>query len=157
MIYVFDCSPLIVLFRHYYPDRFPSLWERFETLIADQKIISVREVYNEINSYGATDRLSGWAKDNKSFFSNPTEDELLFLPEIFKVEHFQSLIRKKELLLGKPVADPFVLAKAKITEGCVITEKRWKENSAKLPNVCKHFGVQYMDLEGFMQREDWTF
>lgn len=26
-VYVFDSGPLIDLFRHYYRDRFPSLWE----------------------------------------------------------------------------------------------------------------------------------
>ncbi len=31
MIYVFDSSPLIDLFRYYYPDRFPSLWENVTT------------------------------------------------------------------------------------------------------------------------------
>jgi hypothetical protein len=55
-VYVFDSSPLIILFRHYYPDRFPTLWENFESLKADNKIISVREVFNEISVYGKKKR-----------------------------------------------------------------------------------------------------
>ena len=32
MKYVFDTSPLSVLFRTYYQDRFPSLWNLFNEL-----------------------------------------------------------------------------------------------------------------------------
>lgn len=156
-MYVFDCSPLIILFKHFYPERFPTLWEKFESLIEDNKIVSVREVLNEIDTYGDTDRLTEWAKVNRKFFLQPTQEELLIVSEIFKVNHFQNLIRRKELLQGKPVADPFVAAKAKVFDGCVVTEERWKENSAQLPNVCEHFGIPCINLEEFMKREEWTF
>ena len=77
--------------------------------------------------------------------------------EIFKVTHYQAMIRKKERLKGKPVADPFVIAKAKVCNGWVVTREKWKENSAQIPNVCEHFGVPCMNLEGFMKKEGWTF
>ena len=157
MAYIFDTSPLIILFRHFYPRRFPSLWERFESMNEDNKIISVREVFNEINSYGNEDRLIEWAKTHKESFLRPNREELVFVREIFKVEHFQSLIRKKERLQGKPVADPFIISKAKILNGIVVTQEQWKKNSAKLPNVCEHFKVECIDLEIFMENENWTF
>ncbi|MCP4107393.1 MAG: DUF4411 family protein [Desulfobacteraceae bacterium] len=157
MAYIFDSSPLIILFRHFYPRRFPSLWERFESMIEENKIISVREVFNEINSYGNEDRLIEWARNHKEIFLKPNRDELLLVTEIFKVEHFQSLIRKKERLQGKPVADPFIIGKAKILNGTVVTQEQWKENSAKLPNVCERFEVECIDLETFMEKENWVF
>ena len=157
MVYIFDSSPLIVLFRHYYPSRFPSLWEKFESMIEDDKIISVREVANEINSYGNEDRLIEWARTHKEIFLKPNREELLFVTEIFKIEHFQTLIRKKERLQGKPVADPFIIGKAKIVKGIVVTQEQWKENSAKLPNVCEYFEVECIDLESFMEKKNWLF
>lgn len=157
MVYIFDSSPFIVLFRHFYPSRFPSLWEKFESMIEDEKIISVREVANEINSYGNEDRLIEWARNHKELFLKPNREELLFVTEIFKVEHFQTLIRKKERLQGKPVADPFIISKAKILKCTVVTQEQWKENSAKLPNVCEYFEIECIDLENFMENEDWTF
>ncbi|MBI5185090.1 MAG: DUF4411 family protein [Nitrospinae bacterium] len=60
MRYVFDSGALIDLFNNFYPERFPSLWEKFDRLVNDGTIISVREVYNEIGGYG--DRLSQWVK-----------------------------------------------------------------------------------------------
>ena len=156
MIYVFDSDAFINLFKHFYLNRFPSLWEKFDQLVKEGVIISVREVYNEIEERG--DRLSQWAKNNRHLFQQPSPEELAFVVEIFKVTHFQSLIRKKERLQGKPVADPFVIAKAKILNGCVITQELKKPNAAGIPNVCEYFNnIDCLNLEGFMERENWTF
>ncbi len=156
MIYVFDSSPLIVLFRHIYPDRFPSLWENFDALVSEQRIISVREVRNELGGHG--DRLSDWVKGHREVFPTPTTDQLNFVAEIFQVSHFQMLVRKKERLQGKPVADPFVIAKAQaLEEGCVVTQEVKKPNAARIPNVCEHFDIPCLNLEAFMENENWRF
>jgi len=155
MIYVFDSDSLIDLFRHFYLNRFPSLWERFDQLVKGEVIISVREVYNEIE--GRSDRLSQWAKNNRDFFQQPYPEELDFVVEIFKVPHFRYLISEKARLQGKPVADPLVIAKAQSLKGCVITQELKKPNAARIPNVCEHFRLDCSNLEGFMEREDWTF
>ena len=156
MKYVFDSGPLIDLFRHYYPQQFPSLCEKFHTLVSNEEIISVREVYNEIKS--REDALANWAKDQKDkFFSPSSVEELKFITEFFKVQHFQAMIRNKERLQGKPVADPFVIARAKILNCPVVSTEIFKDNAAKIPNVCEHFSIPYMNLEGFMRQEGWTF
>jgi len=156
MKYVFDSGPLIDLFRHYYPSRFLTLWGRFHALVLEDELISVKEVYNEINS--REDMLTSWAKKEKDkLFSRPTIEEFQFVREIFRVRHFQAMIRKKERLRGKPVADPFVIARAKVLDCQVVTTELFKDNSAKIPNVCKHFSVQCINLEGFMEQEGWTF
>lgn len=154
-MYVFDSGPLIDLFRHYYPERFPTLWENFNTLVDTGRLISVREVANEISS--RDDRLAEWAKDNKHIFPTPDVFELTTVAEIFKIRHFQDIIRKQERLQGKPVADPFVVAKAKQLGAHVVTTEKFTNNAAKLPNVCKQFGVNHVNLEEFMTLEGWAF
>ncbi len=155
MIYVFDSGPLIVMFRHFYPKQFPSLWINFDNMVAENRATAVREVLNELTGY--SDNLSEWAKAHKSFFPKPTSDELRFVTEIFKIKHFQTLIRKKERLQGTPVADPFVIAKAKVLHGCVVTMEKLKANAAKIPNVCERFDIPCMNLEKFMEKENWRF
>ncbi len=157
MIYVFDSSPFITLFRHYYPERFPTLWKKFERLVKGRNITSTREVYNEIERFGGEDRLAQWAKNNRSLFTEPVREELLFIADIFGVNHFQAMIRKKERLQGWPVADPFVVAKAKVARGRVVTQERYKKNSPNLPNVCEYFKIPWLDLEEFMKKENWRF
>ena len=156
MKYVFDSDSLINLFRHYYPERFPTLWEKFDALVSGGKLVSVKEVFNEIGS--RKDSLGTWAKEQKNIlFLESTVEELKFVSEIFQVQHFQAIIRKQERLKGKPVADPFVIARAKISGACVVTQEKKTENAAKIPNVCDHFGIRWINLEGFMKEENWTF
>lgn len=156
MKYVFDSDSLINLFRHYYPERFPTLWERFDALVSEGKLVSVKEVFNEIGS--GEDALAIWAKEQKNIlFLESTTEELKFVGEIFQVRHFQAMIRKQERLKGKPVADPFVIARAKLSGASVVTQEKKTENAARIPNVCDHFGIRCINLEGFMKEEDWTF
>ncbi len=156
MIYVFDSGPLIWMFRYYYPDRFPSLWKQFDVLIASQRIISVKEVLRELD--GQDDLLANWANDNKQIFQEPTQNEMIFIGRIFQIPHFQGLIRKQERLQGKPVADPFVIAKANaIQDGYVVTTEKYKENASQIPNVCRHFNIPCISLEQFMEKENWKF
>ena len=155
MIYVFDSSVLINLFRNYYRRIFPSLWQRFDDYVATGRIVSVREVLNEITD--REDTLAEWARGHRDIFFQPSIEELAFISEIFRVGHFQALVRNEERLKGKPVADPFVIAKARDIQGCVVADGLLKPNAARIPNVCEHFGVAWLSLEGFMERENWTF
>jgi len=158
MIYIFDTNCFIVLFNHFYLGRFPSLWEKFDELIVEKKIISVREVYNEIDAYWNRDsRLVQWAKDHREVFEQPSVKEMEFVQQIFSVRHFRNLIERKATLEGRPVADPFLVAKAKVENKMLVTQEELRENAAKIPNVCKYFNIQYTNLEGFMEKEEWQF
>jgi hypothetical protein len=157
MKYVFDSDVFINMFKYYYPKRFPSFWKRFHEYIDDGLICSVREVKNEIKNND--DELAMWTNKNSSIFYIPKNAELLFITEMFKVKngHFQQVISKRSQFKGAPVADPFVIAKAKVESLCVVTAEKYKENSAKIPNICEHFKIDCTDLEGFLEREDWIF
>jgi len=156
MIYVFDTSSFIVL-THYFPQRFPSFWEQFDEAVSQGAIISVREVYNELDAQISKKHLRDWLGSNKRIFLTPSKEETEFVAEIFAVPHFQYLVTQKQRLKGSPVADPFVIASAKINNGCVVTEEARKEDAARIPNVCHHFSIQCMNIEGFMRREGWQF
>lgn len=156
-MYVFDTNSLSVLFDNFYLDRFPSLWLKFDELLMGSGIISVREVYNEIIRRERDTRLEKWAKNHRELFVQPSVEEMQFVGQIFDAPHFRTLIRKKETLYGTPVADPFLIAKAKVDNRLLVTQENLKPNAAKIPNVCEHFGVAYTNLEGFMEREGWQF
>lgn len=156
MTYVFDTNAFIVI-GHYFPERFPSFWNIFNQYVSEKKIVSVREVYNELKDRGQRTHLIEWVKANKNIFLTPEPEEAAFVSDIFRVPHFRQMVSEKERLQGKPVADPFVIAAAKIKQGCVVTEESFKENAAKIPNVCKHFKVEWTNVEGFMKSEKWEF
>jgi hypothetical protein len=154
--FVFDTSSFRVL-RHYYPNRFPSVWGELEQLVTNGDLLSTREVLNELERFDDPGPLLAWARDHRDIFAIPTSDETQFVARIFHVQHFQTLIAQKSILTGRPVADPFVVAAAAVKGGIVVTQERFKENAAKIPNVCQHFGVPCIDLEEFMTSQSWNF
>ncbi|MHB1606988.1 MAG: PIN domain-containing protein [Leptospirales bacterium] len=156
MIYVFDTSSLRSL-QHFYPTVFVTIWNGLNSLVRQNSLISTREVWTELERQNVSADVLAWAKQNKQIFTLPDRDEQRFVAKIFQVPHFQSLIGERQRLTGMPVADPFVIACAKIKNGTVVTEERKKPNAAKIPNVCEHFKVRYIDLEGFMKEQGWTF
>ena len=156
MMYVLDSSSLIVC-GHYFPSRFPTFWLEFNALAQGGRIVSVREVRNELDNDATRQHLRDWIGQNKGMFPLPTPQETQFVARIFAVRHFQQLIGAKQRLKGQPVADPFVIACAHVRHGCVVTEESLKPNAARIPNVCDHFGVDCISLEELMEREKWSF
>ena len=156
MIYVFDTSSLRSL-QHFYPSVFRSIWDGLDVLIQQKNLISTREVWNEIERQNVSADVLAWAKQNKQIFTTPSAAELQFVAQIFQIKHFQNLIGEQQRLKGTPVADPFVIACAKIKGGTVVTEEQLKPQAAKIPNVCAHFNVPCIDLEKFMQQQAWAF
>jgi hypothetical protein len=101
--------------------------------------------------------LQQWTRNNLNFFEEPTEEEQLWVRKIFETQHFRYLISKQTLLAGRPCADPFIIAKAKVINGSVVTLEKIKPNAAKIPNICKTLNIECIDLETFMKRQCWQF
>jgi len=160
MIYVFDTSSISVL-KDYYFDTFKSFWDYFNTDIQSGNVVSVREVFKELEAgLNQVDRypwLWSWIKQNRQIFAIPDETQTKFIREIFQIKHFQTLIGMKQQLRGMPVADPFVIAYAYVLEGCVVTQEIEKPNASKIPNVCRHFGIECTNLEGYLSIKSWSF
>jgi len=157
LTYTFDTSSLSIVLHHYYPDRFPSFWDKFAEVTKGEALFSVREVWFELQDKFDGEELKRLEKYNKDFFAKPTEGELAFITQIYSVRNFQYNIEKKKMLKGGHLADPFIIAKAKALNGIVVTEEMFKKNAAKIPNICKYFGIECINLEGFLLKEDWKF
>lgn len=121
-------------------------------------VISTREVFNEIQKFNDREHVLDWTKRHKQMFITPSNLEMEFVSKIFAVRHFQQLISEKSRLRGSPVADPIVIAAAALIDGGkVVCQEKFKENAAKMSNICKHFGIPCTDLEGFLAEQDWQF
>ncbi len=156
MPFVFDTSSLIVI-SNYYPEHFETFWNLFEEAIKKSEVVSCREVLNELSTRVTPDWYLKWLKKNSKIFQIATSQEAEFVGEIFKVSHFQTLVGEKQRLKGSPVADPFVVAKAKIIKGTVLTQEAKKPNAAKIPNVCEHFSIPWTNVQGFLSAKKWKF
>ncbi|MHC4192534.1 MAG: DUF4411 family protein [Planctomycetota bacterium] len=95
---MFDTNALRSL-GFYYPNRFPTIWERINELADLGLLRSVKEVQREIESNCPSEHVLDWVKTHHHIFMRPTEEELRIISEIFQKEQFRGII--KEL----PVAD----------------------------------------------------
>ena len=156
MSYIFDTNAFSQLFHSYYRNRFPTLWAQFDELIKSGEITSTREVAREIERDRVV-ALRKWAKGQRDLFPAPNAAEAGFVRQIFAVPHFLQIIERKKLLKDGLNADPFVIVRAHDTGDTVVTLEGEPPNGAKIPNICRHFGIPCMSLEGFMEKENWTF
>ena len=156
MVYVFDTNCFIVI-GHYYPEQFPSFWEKFNQTVESDKIISVREVRRELDINAAEDHLIKWIKLHKNIFVTPSPAVMRLVNDIFSVPHFEASLPDRMRLGSTPFADPFVIAQAKAMNYCVVTQESEKPHAARIPNICGHFDVDWTNLQGFMERENWSF
>ena len=86
------------------------------------------------------------------------EEESRIMSDIFnKYPKFQDMVNKKSRLQGKPVADPFIVAKAIHIKGTVVSEESFQENGIKIPNLCKVKSIPCVKLKGFMEEHNWSF
>jgi hypothetical protein len=149
--YIFDSGPFIDL-KNYPGDVFTSLWENFTQMINDGEILSSSEVFRELEDYD--DEIAGWAKQNKNIFIKPTLEEQSEVQRI--LEKHPDLVKEEAILLGKPYADPFVIAQAKIHDCVLVHNEKFKPNAHKIPNVLS-FKVEEIMLFEFFRREKWKF
>ena len=143
--------------RNYFQDRFPSFWTKVDYYMEVGKIISVKEVYEELQLQIDSERYLDWITFRKDIFKKPSENETDFIPRILEVRNFANLIGIKQIKEGKHVADPFLIASAKINNACVVTEEKYKPNAPTIPNVCEYFKIECVNLEKFMIKENWKF
>lgn len=101
--YVIDSSALFDLKRNYPPATFPGVWDKFNKMCDKLKIISVREVYNEIKR--GSDWLLDWADKYEKIFLKPTLEEQNIL------DYLQNkYINFVDANSDRPTADPFIIA-----------------------------------------------
>jgi uncharacterized protein DUF4411 len=155
-IYVLDSGVFRVM-QNYYPAQFKTFWADLERLVSGGRVVSVEEVSKEIDRVVQEQHVLDWRDQHKGLFTPPTEAEMAIVADIFKVPQFLGLVKKRNRTQGLPVADPWVIAKAKVLGGCVVTTEVRAQNGAKIPNVCDHFGVDVTNPTGMFEQEGWKY
>ena len=155
MIYVFDTNTFSEM-SPYFPDVFKAFWSAFENAVAGGEVTSTREVFRELKN-GPQNQVFEWCGRNAFVFPAPDAQETAFVAKIFALPQFRQLIGQKQTLRGTPVADPFIIARAAVLGGTVVSEESPVKGKINIPAACGHFGLPCMKLGGFMRARGWTF
>ncbi len=149
--YCFDANAFIEPWTKYYsPELVPGYWRKIDQLAQAGRIICPTEVYNEITN--CDDGLARWIKDRKDLIVRPSTDVLLQnkVREILRL--FPKVIKVQK---SKSMADPWVVAQAIVDGAIVVTKEIHGANTdIKIPNVCDHFNVKYINDYAFALREN---
>lgn len=158
MRYCIDTSGLTNGWKNYSPDFLPDLWKDIEDLIDGGGLISAEEVLRELEVGG--DDLYQWALKRPVMFV-PSADigiqqavaQILSNPEHAKLIPLNST--------AKTIADPYVIATAKV-QGCtVISNERLQlspsPNKTKIPNVCQDLGITHLTFLEFIKAQGWIY
>jgi len=124
MIYIVDTCIFRNIFSHIYRSVIPEIWDSLEEMLYSGKIVSVKEVYMELELQFSKDgKVLPWLKNYKSSFKSATNNEATVVSQIYANRNFQNGVREKNIINGRPVADAFLVAKAKVVNGIVVTRE----------------------------------
>lgn len=179
--YIIDTSAVIALYRERYPRKvFSSLWANIDGLVQSRKLLTVNQVVSELELSRDGDGLeSVVARDNLEMFNwvahvvskiveidgKLADDVEAFGMELTTIH--RDWIEKHE------VADPFVIAAAKLFGGTVISDERGRHSrqvlerhkeadgvyprETKIPSICEIYDVPHVDLVEFFEAEGWRY
>lgn len=147
-IYSIDTGALIDLERLYSHETFPSVWNRFESIVTEGRVVAARAVRGELEFQ--KDYIWRWSKAYL-VFNDPDKEQLEVVSNI--VNNFPGLV---PLSKTSDVADPFVIALAKVKNHTVITTEIPDPNKHKIPGVCDDLDVPWVNLQRFFKTENWV-
>jgi hypothetical protein len=149
--YVIDTSALIRL-DPYYPDIFPSLWQGFEGLITEGRLVAPYEVFIEIGDKH-DDPWIRWVKKHKSMFIDKKD----LITKAKLIQHWHPGLTKPDD--PKTNADYFVIALAQYMGGgwSVVTDEGRRNKQLKIPNVCEKLKIPCLDIYRFFKKCNWKY
>jgi hypothetical protein len=150
MIYLLDSNTLIEAKNRYYGMNIcPGYWSWVLRSHGQGVLASIKTVGDELKR--GNDELALWAKHNAALFL-PVSDNATQTAFAQVAAHVASQAAQmkagalEEFLSG---ADPWLIAKAMtLPDSVVVTHEQFNlqmRRKFSIPNVCQHFGVQWMD------------
>jgi hypothetical protein len=144
LTYLLDTNTFIEAKNRYYRmPAFPGFWEWIDLQFASGQIQSIQMVFEEISRGG--DELSDWLKDRKSrFIDVDDEPTQAVFTEIAQCVVDHPDYTESNVANFLTVADPWLIAKAKILGATLVTHETMAPTGSKkvkIPNICRKFEV----------------
>lgn len=161
MSYLLDANTLIEAKNRYYQMRIcPGYWTWLARGKEARTIASVESVGAELRR--GNDELAAWAIAHSDLFMSESDEatQVAFGEIAVHVAAQSAAMRSGALDEFLGGADPWLIAKARVTGTAVVTHERLNlDNRRKflIPNVCQHFGVEFINTFDMLNRLDGRF
>lgn len=147
-VYCIDASSLFDL-KRWYPKNmktFIPIWEKVESLIKNDLLMSHVEIYREIKQ--GNDVIVKWANKNKAMFKDVNNEQVTNLEKIRK--KYDPDYWKREINKIGGWGDPWVIALSITTQATIVTnENKVKPN--RIPPIAQQFGITSLNLLEFFK------
>lgn len=140
----------------------PAFWDWLLRECAGQHIFSIQGIYNEL--VNGNDELRAWSMTNRHFFlpmsDQDTQQNLATVAAHVADQQLtvpMTAGAMDEFLRG---ADTWLIAKAMTMGATIVTHERLDLRCRRkflIPNICNHFGVQYVDTFALLQQLNASF
>ena len=147
--YLLDANVFIAAARQYYGfDLAPKFWSCLEEHAKTGRVGSIDRVLEEL--LRGKDDLADWAKGTfaNAFASTDAPDVITTFGQIMNWAQSQSQFMEAAKTEFAGCADGWLVAYAKVHGLVVVTHEAFSaeiRREVKIPNVCKAFGVEYVD------------
>jgi len=169
-IYLLDTNIFIQAKNSYYAfDIAPSFWEKLNQLAEDNIFSVIDHVKRELTkSRSNPDDIHNWIRDEYTGKIVSTNNSLVAKKYQEVITMVQSEHRKGNDMYKQPAIDKFLdfdnadtwLIAYALAYNCkIVTFEKYSPNAAnsvKIPNVCKLFDIEYIDLYQFMREVRMT-
>ncbi len=151
--YCIDTSTLIYLTRYpgYPREIFPAIWEKLESIVKGDELISHIDVYKEIEK--RKDTIYQWCKQNKKMFKDIDNYQTQKFHQIegkYDFVYWKTKMKKDESW-----ADPLLIAlsiceKTNKAPIIIVTDEKNAENH--IPYIANYFNIQCLNLIDFFKK-----
>lgn len=151
-VYCIDTSSLIAAWQERYPiEVFPTLWDKLDELIENDRLFAPVEVLIEMKK--RSDELHAWLKDRKEMFLELEDAVQIEAAQI--LAQFPRLVGERKL---RTSADPFVIALARVKGWQLVTDEKPTANLNRpnIPDVCTQIGMTTIDMLKLIRAERWV-
>jgi hypothetical protein len=147
---------------HYGFDTFPGFWKWLDSENKNHLICSINKICDELMN--GNDDLAAWAKARRTgewFLSVDDEETQSKLSEIANwVVHPKQGFTERASADFLSKADPWLIAKASVIDATVVTHEKFnadRKNKVQIPNVCRAFSVEYVDIFDLIRKTGVKF
>ena len=152
VLFCVDSSSFIRLHRSYPPEFSRDIWDEFDNLFNQNKIISHIIVFDELTTNAKNkDDLTKWILPKRKYFKEFSVTQSYYVSQI--INQFPSLIDHER---EKDEADPWLVALAieeqaqlqlfNPNQKVIVVNEESKNKPQKIPSVCNHFGLDHLNL-----------
>lgn len=164
--FIIDSNFLIQAHRSIYPlDVVLSFWNKVNELSTSNVIVSIDKVKTEIyDNSSHEDELKVWCQDNlpTDFFIDTSSVLSNYISIVNWVNSMSHHYNQRAIaeFLSTDLADPWLVAFAMSNNWTIVTYETSEPNRksrVKIPEVCRQFGVRWIDTIQMMRELNQTF